>query len=44
MCSSYREEDKLIIYNCQRYGISKKAIFATATTMETRTAQEVGVD
>ncbi|XP_035209402.1 GON-4-like protein isoform X2 [Stegodyphus dumicola] len=35
------EEDKLIIYNCQRFGISKKAFQSTAITLESRTAEEV---
>ncbi|KAG8191727.1 hypothetical protein JTE90_008791 [Oedothorax gibbosus] len=39
-----REEDKVIIYNCQRYGMTKRALLATRTAMKTRTAREVNFD
>ncbi|GFU30788.1 GON-4-like protein [Nephila pilipes] len=36
-----RDEDRLIIYNCQRYGISRKAFATSASTIKNRTTDEV---
>ncbi|GFY45020.1 GON-4-like protein [Trichonephila inaurata madagascariensis] len=36
-----RDEDRLIIYNCQRYGISRKAFSTSASAIKNRTTEEV---
>ncbi|GBM55403.1 hypothetical protein AVEN_150462-1 [Araneus ventricosus] len=36
-----RDEDRLIIYNCQRYGISRKAFSTSAAAIKSRIAEEV---
>ncbi|XP_055954237.1 GON-4-like protein [Argiope bruennichi] len=36
-----RDQDKLIIYNCQRFGISRKAFSTSAAAIKGRTVEEV---
>ncbi|GIX68732.1 hypothetical protein CDAR_199522 [Caerostris darwini] len=36
-----RDDDKLIIYNCQRYGISRKAFSTSAAAFQNRTIEQV---
>ncbi|GIY58405.1 GON-4-like protein [Caerostris extrusa] len=36
-----RDDDRLIIYNCQRYGISRKAFSTSAAVFQNRTIEQV---